>query len=377
MMVHFICSAFLYVGFIYMQTNESNTQLLLSLIPFAIAFVGISFVFQYFFVQLLKSLHDSFLANQTSQSQLRGILAEIQDSISILQRFGFSLQEQIYQVSERSEETKTLYQDIATGSEEQASNLVELQNTVQMMDQDIQGITSFVTETKKQSNQTVISIQTGQKHVLVLLENIENIEKIMGDFVSTLVLLQEENTRIDSILSTIHEISRRIDLLAINVNIEAADTEAEGKSFKVISDDVKRLAENSRESAEKISSILYKLRGRTEEIVKKANEGQQVLKEGIEATQTVKKSFDISFENTQNVFEKATNLEERTNFLKESSNHVAHDVQSISAISQQITTTILNIQHLVDEQYRRIHHLSNDFETVQKQMKELHAIVED
>jgi methyl-accepting chemotaxis protein len=127
----------------------------------------------------------------------------------------------------------------------------------------------------------------------------EQIETVAG----TIVTLSERNQAIGEIIATVNEIAERSDLLALNAAIEAAAAGEQGRSFAIVANEIKSLAEQAKSSTVEIRSILGEIQKginssvmTTEEAVKRAEIGRHqsgLAEETInELTQTTQESIE-------------------------------------------------------------------------------------
>ncbi len=89
---------------------------------------------------------------------------------------------------------------------------------------------------------------------------LERMDRSVNGFLNVYRRLAEAIDRIEGTLASIDEISEMTNLLSMNAAIEAARAGAHGKGFKVVADEVKRLAGTSKELTDAGSGVLRELR---------------------------------------------------------------------------------------------------------------------
>ena len=80
--------------------------------------------------------------------------------------------------------------------------------------------------------------------------------------------LQEKNDDTVKVIDFITNIAGQTNLLGLNAAIEAARAGEQGRGFAVVAEEVRKLAEQSREATEKIQQTLNQMNGAVEEISK-------------------------------------------------------------------------------------------------------------
>lgn len=99
-------------------------------------------------------------------------------------------------------------------------------------------------------------------------KNANNLAKIVHESVSQARLLQEKNADTIKVIDFITNIAGQTNLLGLNAAIEAARAGEQGRGFAVVAEEVRKLAEQSREATEKIQQTLNEMNTAVSEISK-------------------------------------------------------------------------------------------------------------
>ena len=91
----------------------------------------------------------------------------------------------------------------------------------------------------------------------------------------------------EEVLRLINSIAKQTKLLGLNAAIEAARSGEHGKGFAVVAEEVRKLAENSTESVERISNILSNIQQSVQIITYGVTTAVQVVKNQSEVSQSV------------------------------------------------------------------------------------------
>ncbi|MGB1800134.1 MAG: methyl-accepting chemotaxis protein [Gammaproteobacteria bacterium] len=95
-----------------------------------------------------------------------------------------------------------------------------------------------------------------------LITATENTRKLADDILlmeSMMNRLQEDSSKINSVLEVIHGVADQTNLLALNAAIEAARAGEYGRGFAVVADEVRLLAQRTSNSTEEIKKIIAQL----------------------------------------------------------------------------------------------------------------------
>lgn len=103
-------------------------------------------------------------------------------------------------------------------------------------------------------------------------KGIDGIRVIIRETEKRIKRLGERSQEITSVVNIINNISERTHILALNASMHAAAAGEAGRGFGTVADEVKRLAESSRESTEEISTMVNNIRAETVDTVNTMND---------------------------------------------------------------------------------------------------------
>lgn len=101
--------------------------------------------------------------------------------------------------------------------------------------------------------------------------------------------LSEQTSQIVSITNLVSDLANQTNLLALNAAVEAARAGEHGKGFAVVASEIRKLADQSKKSAERIQALVTDVQKATDSTVMAAEEGTKTVDEG---TKLAQKTFD-------------------------------------------------------------------------------------
>ena len=208
-----------------------------------------------------------------------------------------------------------LVETVAASSEEMSASTEDISNYVQ---------NSNVTA-KQTIDETAASLRRIDAAFLTLSKNIEETKAVK----TVMEEVTEETEKINSMVNVIKSVADQTNLLALNASIEAARAGEHGKGFAVVADEIRKLAESTRQQVGYIQEVVNGLNGKTN---KTSSEIEKVIK----TFQDSKKEMDDATDGIRGINKSMT-------IIGDSFNEISANVQEQTAVSQEMSANLLNI----------------------------------
>ncbi len=158
--------------------------------------------------------------------------------------------------------------------------------------------------------------------------------------------LQEKISSAEEITQIIYQVSSQTNLLALNASIEAARAGEAGRGFSVVADEIRKLADNTKQSIDKITDLLQgvtKLADQTTALVMNSVQASDAQAEYIdEVTAAFRSIADVVDVLNSNM----TSLDALSNDLHESNNVIIDSLANQQAASEEIAANAISSAEL-------------------------------
>ncbi|HBH84222.1 MAG: hypothetical protein A2X05_14275 [Bacteroidetes bacterium GWE2_41_25] len=237
-------------------------------------------------VQTANEIASKDLTGDLSVYEKRGdefgiMIQSFSKMIEILREQMQRIQDGVNVLASSSSEIFASTTQIASGSAETAVAITETTTTVEEVRQAAQ-LSSQKAKSLSDSAQHVAQVsQSGQKAVDETIDGMNRIREQMEIIAQTVVRLSEQSQSIGGIIASVTDIADQSNLLAVNAAIEAARAGDHGKGFAVVAQEIRNLAEQSKQSTMQVRNILNDVQKATNAAVLATEQGNKAVEAGV------------------------------------------------------------------------------------------------
>ncbi|MBL4937105.1 HAMP domain-containing protein [Clostridium sp. YIM B02515] len=286
---------------------------------------------------------------------------------------GLSTQE----IASSSEGITSQVQQIAAGGTVQADEASKSYDLVSNLSTKIEDMNERLDIT---SNNTT-NMQDANRQGTIAISSLENnFDRYLGTALEVASKVEElhlSSKSIVSILTTINSIAEQTNLLALNAAIEAARAGEHGKGFAVVSEEIRKLAEQAAFSTKEIQGIVDKISKDVLNISNLTVESKDLIfyvKDAIDKSKESLTNIEVSATDTVN---EINNLDNDIKYIETLKERVLKSVQDMAAIAQESAAGTEEISASSEEQSASIEEVLSSIDSLNEMIEELNDMIKE
>lgn len=296
-------------GEIVRKTGAAESMLLWGMV-----LVAVSAVFMIYLVStsIIRPLIQAVnLAGLASRGELtKTVEVDRSDEMGLLVR---SLNEMVDQLKGRNsklievisvlvstaQQVSAIVSDLNSDTNATSTAVSQTTSTVSELNQAAKLVSEKARDVAERSRESV-KVSSGGRHASQATMTKMDVARQQMESVSTTVeRLREQSMTIERIISAVQDLADQSNLLAVNASIEAARAGEQGRGFAVVAQEIKTLADQSKESTQEVRSILEDIRQRVNAVVGATDQGRKAVDDGAQQAALAGDSIRLIADNVE------------------------------------------------------------------------------
>ena len=312
----------------------------------------------------IKHLADSFNVMKSNLYKLiNSVTANVEHTTSAAAELAASTDEISLtsgDIAKRVEIMAVSDHQAADTGREISSTMDETAHGVQRIAEATQMLHSKAVDTQSIANDGEKTLHIAEKQMMIIQQSShETSERIQQ--------LSEQSAEIVTITKVITDITEQTNLLALNAAIEAARAGEHGKGFAVVADEVRKLAEESKSSANQIVGLIANIQQDTKEVEKAVGVTVLNVNEGVTFIQNAQNAFDGILGSIEEMTSQIEDVSASTQQISASTEEVAASVHEMSSSANNVAEQSEVIAATVEEQTAAIHEINSVAKTLSEE----------
>lgn len=287
-------------------------------------------------------------------NQYIGKIYNITDQLAeISLQMNISSEELSVSTSETNKSLEQIAQSISSISAGAFENTKIVDETKKGIEEVVQ-ISQSATEVSKSTVQQALDMKqladkgaTDVDNITMRMEEIKNLSEQTTYVISELV---ESSKKIEDIVQIIRGISEQTNLLALNAAIEAARAGESGKGFTVVSEEIRKLANQSASAAKNIIELVKENKMKSEKAVEFITDASSRIAEGSQTVIAVSGHMKSIISGIENIVDQMQKIDEAVELQMALISEIPYMMETISATSNETAAGTQQISASVQEQ---------------------------
>lgn len=307
---------------------------------------------------------------------LKSILVEVSESSNQLAASSEQLSASAEQTSKATEHIASAAQEMADGANQQVHQVEESTQTIQEVSTKIQQIAANSKNVAETTTKAAEKSSEGGKAIQTAAGQMGSISGSVDGLAQVITHLANTSLEISQITEAITQIAQQTNLLSLNAAIEAARAGEHGRGFAVVAGEVKKLAEQSSQSAEHISRLIHAIQSEIEKAQESMQSATKEVSVGMEVVQTAGSLFaEIEcFVNDVNTQVREVSVASQQ--ISEGTKQVVLAIEGIAGVAQTAASGTENVSAASEEQLASMQEISSSSAALTHMAGELQGLVE-
>lgn len=312
-------------------------------------------------------------------NQMKGNLRELIDEVSRNAQEITAQSEELYasteEMSSQTEETTRMIEQVVGETINQAAAASKSGQAVAAADEGVERIATSI-GTISQDVQTSLKLaERGEQTIQQAKQEVLALESETVTTGQSITALKQQSDEIALITEVIQSITDQTNLLALNAAIEAARAGEQGKGFAVVAEEVRKLAEQSKQSASQIAGLIESIQAQSNAVLerhaisaRRVETNTALLEEATASFQQIVGQLHASVENTEQIRVASSEIAITTKQVATAAIHMASD-------SEGTAETMRSVGETADAQLAMIQELNGVAESLGNMTGDLQTLI--
>ena len=311
----------------------------------------------------------------TMKNNLHGLVKQVSESSEQVAASSEELTAIAEQNTQASTQIASSIELVAQGTEKQASAVNETSSAVEEISASTEEVAASSGEITRSMVETLTTTQAGQKALNRVVDQMHSISAGTDRVQHSITELSTNSEKIGNIIGVITGIADQTNLLALNAAIEAARAGEQGRGFAVVAEEVRKLAEQSREATKEIEILINQNHSDIGTAVIAMEAGASDVNVGMEVVNVAGQSFGEIAKLVENVSAQMEQISATIQQIASGNQQIVTSVREVDLISKDTAAQAQTVSAGVEEQTASMEQVTSSAQSLSTMAFELQKII--
>lgn len=225
----------------------------------------------------------------------------------------------------------------------QAEEINQALSSIAEINESVQNVANYAQEAAQMANLGLIQAKEGDAAMDSTVNSIENIRTTVAGTSKQVKQLAESSQEIAQIVEIISGISEKTNLLAFNASVEAARAGEHGEGFRIVAEEVRRLADRITEATKDIQQLVSAIQQDTTAVLQGIETSTAEVVTGSELVRKTKQNLQNLAETSEKIDMYLKSISTSTTDQTNTSRQVNEKITGIAVIAKNNSTEAQNV----------------------------------
>jgi methyl-accepting chemotaxis protein len=307
---------------------------------------------------------------------LHSVLQEVTDASSQLAASSQEMIASAEQTAKASEHITMSIQEVATGLEAQSQGANETSTAMIEMTVGIQKIAESANTIVESSTDTNRDVALGREAMQEVTSQMISMKQSVQETANMISRLNELSNNIKDKNTDISDMASQTNLLSLNAAIEAARAGENGRGFAVVANEVRKLADQSKDTVAEIHTVIFEMTSLMAKAKVEMDQKMLEAEQGITIVDKAGKAFQQMEKSTLSIVEQIVEVSAITEEMSASAQEISASVEDMANVAITSSGNTQNVSAASEEQLASMEEVSLAADSLAKMAEQLQTIVD-
>ncbi|WP_102272089.1 methyl-accepting chemotaxis protein [Cytobacillus massiliigabonensis] len=285
----------------------------------------------------------------TMQNNLTDVINSFQANALSIDDHAQNLSFFSQQMSATSENVAAAITTVAEGATMQHEKLASVNKRINQFGTSLDVMNRSINEVDTSASSILMMANESNQEMTKMIKSFESLNHTFMELIERVKSVEVNIRNVNEMTEIINSISDQTNLLALNAAIEAARAGESGKGFAVVANEIRNLAEKSKESSGKIDSIIKGVSQDTGKMVASTEEVNNDIRLQREQLDTTIQSFEEIIQAIERISPKIKETKESSAEIQKEKDRIVQDLDQTGAIAEDVAASAQEISASAEE----------------------------